>query len=139
MNRVSIALCFGIGIALTGLVSGCSTSAIPSGPSALSTNQAAAGGALTAASSGSSVSSIASRNPGKVSMCHVSGQGAFDLLSVAGPAEAAHLAHGDGRPGDPFPEMGGYIFGQGCEPVLDQCHAGSSGAGASSGAIGSCG
>lgn len=121
MNRVSLSLGLVIGVALAGLVSACTTSVSPSAPSALSVQ--ASGGA-----------SIASRNAGKVDVCHGNGQGAYSLLSIASAAEAAHLGHGDGRVGDPFPGQSGFVFGPSCEAVS----GGGGGSSSSCGGASSC-
>ena len=53
----------------------------------------------------------------KVQVCHKSGNGSFHLISISSNAESAHNAHGDGRPGDPVPNMAGFIFGDNCTPT----------------------
>jgi hypothetical protein len=50
----------------------------------------------------------------KVSLCHRTGNGSFHLISVGLPAEPAHMAHGDGKPGGPVPNQDGKIFGPTC-------------------------
>jgi hypothetical protein len=53
----------------------------------------------------------------KVQVCHKTGNGSFHLISISINAESAHTAHGDGRPGDPVPNMAGFIFGDNCTPT----------------------
>jgi hypothetical protein len=53
----------------------------------------------------------------KVQVCHKTGNGSFHLISISINAESAHIAHGDGRPGDPVPNMAGFIFGDNCTPT----------------------
>jgi hypothetical protein len=50
----------------------------------------------------------------KVSLCHRTGNGSFHLITVGAPAEPAHMAHGDGKPGGPVPNQPGKIFGPTC-------------------------
>jgi hypothetical protein len=50
----------------------------------------------------------------KVTLCHKTGNGSFHLITVGAPAEPAHLAHGDGKPGGPVPGQPGKIFGPTC-------------------------
>lgn len=129
VNRTVNLVRLGFGLALVGLA-GCSPGAVPSSPLAAANTSPAMSSASTSASG---AASIASRTSDKVSLCHATGQGAYQLLSVAAPAESAHLGHGDGQIGDPYPGQRGYIFGPTCEPVRDQCSSGGS-SGASSGA-----
>jgi hypothetical protein len=53
----------------------------------------------------------------KVQVCHKTGNGSFHLISISINAESAHIAHGDGEPGDPVPNMTGFIFGDNCTPT----------------------
>jgi hypothetical protein len=54
----------------------------------------------------------------KTSICHVAGgTDRFILLSVAGPAVDAHMAHGDGRVGGPVPGQPGMKFSDNCRPT----------------------
>lgn len=53
----------------------------------------------------------------KVADCHRTGQGTFHLISIDINGLPAHLAHGDGQPGDPVPNMSGFIFGPNCTPT----------------------
>ncbi|HET9369474.1 MAG TPA: hypothetical protein VFO19_04480 [Vicinamibacterales bacterium] len=50
----------------------------------------------------------------KVSLCHRTGAGFYVLISVGAAAEPAHLAHGDGRPGQAVPGSPGRSFSSGC-------------------------
>src|SRR5262245_28763424 len=50
----------------------------------------------------------------KVEVCHRSSAGTFSLISVGSSAEAAHLAHGHGKPGGPVPGQPGKIFEPTC-------------------------
>jgi hypothetical protein len=50
----------------------------------------------------------------KVQLCHGTGNGSFHLISVGAPAEPAHLAHGDGKPGEAVPNQAGSVFGPTC-------------------------
>lgn len=43
----------------------------------------------------------------KVELCHRTGNGSYHLISVGVAAEPAHLAHGDGKPGQPVPNGSG--------------------------------
>jgi uncharacterized repeat protein (TIGR01451 family) len=47
-------------------------------------------------------------------ICHKTGDGTYQSISVNPSAEAAHRAHGDGQVGEPVPGMGGMVFGEGC-------------------------
>jgi len=53
----------------------------------------------------------------KVQVCHKTGNGSFHLISISINAKSAHIAHGDGEPGDPVPNMAGFIFGDNCTPT----------------------
>ena len=50
----------------------------------------------------------------KVDICHRNENGEFHLINVAESAVPAHLAHGDGKPGDLVPGMEGFKFGEDC-------------------------
>jgi hypothetical protein len=55
----------------------------------------------------------------KVNVCHFdAGAGTYHRIEVAAPALAAHLGHGDARPGDPVPLQAGYVFNEACAPHL---------------------
>jgi hypothetical protein len=60
------------------------------------------------------VSGIAVAQVAKVNVCHRTGNGTYRLISISERAVPAHLAHGDGLPGDPVPRMEGKIFGPDC-------------------------
>lgn len=53
----------------------------------------------------------------KVDVCHGEGNGAYHLINVSENALPAHLAHGDGQPGDAVPGMPDKVFGEACELV----------------------
>ncbi len=53
----------------------------------------------------------------KVDVCHLSDTGDFILINVNGNALPAHLAHGDGQPGDPVPGVAGKKFDEACAVV----------------------
>jgi hypothetical protein len=62
-------------------------------------------------------SAAALRQP-KIDICHRTGRSSeFILISVAEPAVAAHIAHGDGRVGDPVPGQPGMTFDAACLQV----------------------
>jgi hypothetical protein len=54
----------------------------------------------------------------KVAECHKNGHGTFHLISIDSNAVPAHVAHGDGSPGDAVPNMSGFIFGPNCTPTV---------------------
>jgi hypothetical protein len=59
----------------------------------------------------------------KVDVCHrTSGDNTFFLLSVAPSSVAAHMAHGDGKIGDPVPSQPGMGFGADCRPEVVVTH-----------------
>lgn len=47
----------------------------------------------------------------KVDVCHLQGNGVYNLIDVSGNAVPAHLAHGDGLPGD---VVGNKVLGEDC-------------------------
>jgi hypothetical protein len=51
----------------------------------------------------------------KVTLCHRTGAGFYVEITVGAAAEPAHLAHGDGKIGDPVPGQPGKVFGPGCK------------------------
>ena len=53
----------------------------------------------------------------KVDICHRNGQGAFQLITIAAPAYAAHIAHGDKAPEDFFRDADEDGFGSAAEVV----------------------
>jgi len=52
--------------------------------------------------------------PGKVQLCHRTGNGQYHLIEVSVNAEPAHRAHGDAKIGEAVPGMPGKVFGPGC-------------------------
>jgi hypothetical protein len=61
-----------------------------------------------------STSLVMAGRPPKVDVCHSTGSGKYILINISERALPAHLAHGDGLPGDPVPGMDGMIFGPDC-------------------------
>ena len=60
-----------------------------------------------------SMSASAGRGKGavKVDVCHLKGNGSYNLISVSENALSAHLGHGDVLPGDWYPDSDGDGFG----------------------------
>ena len=56
--------------------------------------------------------------PPKVQVCHKAANGTFHLITININAETAHMAHGDGLPGQAVPNMDGFIFGENCAPTV---------------------
>ena len=50
----------------------------------------------------------------KVSLCHKKGKGRYQMITVGAPAEPAHRAHGDAKPGEPVPSETGRTFAADC-------------------------
>lgn len=50
----------------------------------------------------------------KVDVCHINGNGVYNLINVSGNAVPAHLAHGDAFPGD---IVGGKVLGPDCSLI----------------------
>src|ERR1044072_107731 len=73
--------------------------------------------AITIAMSTDFTAASSSAPEEKVQVCHKTGNGSFHLISISINAESAQTAHGDGRPGDPVPNMAGFIFGDNCTPT----------------------
>lgn len=59
----------------------------------------------------------ASAATARVDVCHVEGNGSYQLITMAEAAFSSHLEHGDAAPDSPIPEMVGYTFGDDCQPV----------------------
>ncbi len=59
--------------------------------------------------------------PEVVTLCHVDGSGTFRALTTpkGGSSIAAHLGHGDGRPGDEVPGQPGMFFDADCSGLAD--------------------
>lgn len=64
------------------------------------------------------VSTSAAALRAKVDVCHRRGNGTWILINVAEAALPAHLAHGDGQPGDPVPGKEGFVFDENCEVIF---------------------
>jgi hypothetical protein len=60
---------------------------------------------------------VSAAKAAKTVVCHQKGDGAFNAISIARRAVAAHRRHGDRLPGDLVPGMPGYVFGDDCDPV----------------------
>ena len=56
--------------------------------------------------------------PPKVQVCHKAANGTFHLITISLNAQPAHVAHGDGQPGQAVPNMPGFIFGDNCTPTV---------------------
>lgn len=56
------------------------------------------------------------RSSGKVSLCHRTESGAYNLISVGASAEPAHRAHGDAAVGEPVPGDPTKVFDSQCRP-----------------------
>lgn len=54
------------------------------------------------------------RSEEKVALCHRNESGTFNLISVGAPAEPAHMAHGDGKPGGDVPGQPNRTFDENC-------------------------
>ena len=50
-------------------------------------------------------SSAASAPKDRVELCHMHGNGSFQLIEVAESAVSGHFGHGDGQPGGPVPTI----------------------------------
>lgn len=57
------------------------------------------------------------RTSGKISLCHITGNGSYQLIDVSVNAEPAHRDHGDGAIGDRVPADQTKIFGSSCQLV----------------------
>lgn len=57
------------------------------------------------------------RTTGKVSLCHSTGNGSYQMIEVSASAEPAHRAHGDGKVGDQVPADPTKAFDANCRPV----------------------
>ena len=68
---------------------------------------------------GAAVPAVAFAKADKVDICRLEGNGTYRLISVNGNGNAvrAHLAHGDGLPGQAVPTAPGSVFGQQCSLV----------------------
>ena len=57
------------------------------------------------------------RTTGRVSLCHSTGNGSYQMIEVSASAEPAHRAHGDGKVGDQVPADPTKAFDANCRPV----------------------
>jgi hypothetical protein len=57
------------------------------------------------------------RSSGKVSLCHRTDSGEYQLIDVSVNAEPAHRAHGDAKVGEPVPGTQRQVFDGSCKPV----------------------
>lgn len=57
------------------------------------------------------------RTDHKVSICHRTGTGAYNPISVSASAEPAHRAHGDAKIGEPVPGQTTLVFDEQCRAV----------------------
>jgi hypothetical protein len=53
----------------------------------------------------------------KVDICHLNGNGSYNLINVSVDAVNVHIAHGDGYLGANVPNMPGYYFNDLCTPT----------------------
>jgi hypothetical protein len=60
---------------------------------------------------------VADSREGKVTMCHVEGNGSYHSISVSTSAEPTHRAHGDGKIGEPVPGQTALTFDENCQPA----------------------
>jgi hypothetical protein len=60
---------------------------------------------------------VAEEREGKVSLCHIEGNGTYHSISVSESSEATHRAHGDGKVGDPVPGQPLKTFDATCKPA----------------------
>jgi len=77
--------------------------------------------AIGAAAVGSTVSAggeVAQVQAPKLDMCHVMGNGSFQVINISANAESAHRNHGDGYPNGPVPGNNGYRFDSACKQEL---------------------
>ncbi len=72
----------------------------------------AIGGAL------GSIKTASAEPPIRLAVCHVGPNGGFQFMNIPASAASVHLGHGDGLIGDAVPDQDGYVFGEGCVPVL---------------------
>ena len=74
---------------------------------------------LTDSNATAAVQAATMGRPGSatVRLCHVTGNGRYQPLTVAEHAEAAHRAHGDARVGEAVPTAPGMVFDESCQGV----------------------
>jgi hypothetical protein len=59
----------------------------------------------------------ATRSAGKLSLCHRTESGAYQLIDISVNAEPAHRDHGDAKIGEPVPGTQRQVFDQNCLPI----------------------
>lgn len=69
-----------------------------------------------ASSSGLDPAGVLFAKAAQVSVCHRTGDGSYQLLTINGNALAAHQAHGDALPGAAVPDGSGATFDEDCTP-----------------------
>lgn len=57
------------------------------------------------------------RSSGKVTLCHHTDSGEYQLIDVSVNAEPAHRAHGDAKVGEPVPGTQRQVFDASCKPI----------------------
>jgi hypothetical protein len=55
---------------------------------------------------------------GRVTLCHASGNGRYQPITISSAAAPAHRAHGDAAPGEPVPGLSGMVFDEACAPLF---------------------
>jgi hypothetical protein len=57
----------------------------------------------------------------QVEICHLEGNGSYHLITISESNFSSHIAHGDGRVGDPVPGAPGFVFDDTCNLVSIRC------------------
>lgn len=57
----------------------------------------------------------------KIEICHLEGNETYHLITISASNFPSHIAHGDGRVGDPVPGSPGFIFDDACNLVSISC------------------
>jgi len=55
----------------------------------------------------------------QVDVCHLQGDGTYQLITITDIAYDTHVVHGDASPGDPFPGDPTLSFAEDCTPICD--------------------
>jgi hypothetical protein len=84
---------------------GCEMGSLPTVPSSESA------GTGSGVSAGGAVAQV---QAAKVAMCHVTGNGHYQWISISVHAIPGHYKHGDAQPGEPVPARVGYRFDSTC-------------------------